>query len=197
MNLNIQELLNQQLGGEAMQQISQQIGADPETTSSAVSAALPLLLGGMARNAQSEEGASSLLGALDRDHDGSVLDDVVGFLGQGGAGAAGDGILGHIFGSNRPNVEAGISQASGLDLSQVARLLPLLAPLVMGVLGRTQRQQGLDAGALAGLLGQQSQQAMSSSPLMGMLSQVLDQNQDGSMMDDVAGMLGGLLGRRS
>ncbi len=195
MNLNIQELLSQQLGGQALQQISQQIGADEQTTSNAVSAALPMLLGGMARNAQSAEGASSLLGALDRDHDGSVLDDVAGFLGQGGGGA-GEGILGHIFGSNRPNVEAGISQASGLDLSQVVRLLPLLAPIVMGALGKTQRAQGLDAGALAGLLGQESQQAMSSSPLLGMLSQVLDANKDGSMMDDVAGMLGGLFGGR-
>ncbi len=195
MNLNIQELLSQQLGGGALQQISQQIGADEETTSNAVSAALPMLLGGLARNAQSQDGASSLLGALDRDHDGSVLDDIAGFLGHGG-GAAGEGILGHVFGSNRPNVEAGISQASGLDLSKVAQLLPLLAPLVMGVLGRTQRRENLDAGSLAGLLGQESRQAEASSPFMGILSQVLDRNQDGSMADDVAGMLGGLLGGR-
>lgn len=196
MNLNVQDLIGEHLSGDALQQLSQQIGADPDSTSNAVQAALPMLLGGMARNTQSEDGASSLLGALDRDHDGSVLDDVVGFLGQGGNGS-GDGILGHIFGSNRPNVEAGISQASGLNLGQVAQLLPLLAPLVMGALGRTQREQGLDAGALAGLLGQQNQQSMSSSPLFGVLSQVLDSNRDGSMIDDVAGMLGGLLGKRS
>jgi hypothetical protein len=195
MNLNVQDLISEHLSGDALQQLSQQIGADPDSTSSAVQAALPMLLGGMARNTQSEDGASSLLGALDRDHDGSVLDDVVGFLGQGGNGT-GDGILGHIFGGNRPNVEAGISQASGLNLGQVAQLLPLLAPLVMGVLGRTQRQEGLDAGSLAGLLGQQSQQA-SNSPLLGVLSQVLDSNRDGSVIDDVAGMLGGLLGKRS
>ncbi|MEP7270063.1 MAG: DUF937 domain-containing protein [Acidobacteriota bacterium] len=195
MNLNIQELLSQQLGGGAIQQLSQQIGADEETTSNAVTAALPMLLGGLARNAQSPEGASSLLGALDRDHDGSVLDDIAGYLGQGG-GAEGNGILGHVFGSNRQNVESGISQASGLDLSQVARLLPLLAPIVMAVLGRTQRQQGLDAPSLAGVLGRESQQAEASSPLMGILSQVLDSNRDGSVMDDVAGMLGGLLGGR-
>jgi hypothetical protein len=196
MNLNVQDLIGEHLSGDALQQLSQQIGADPDSTSNAVQAALPMLLGGMARNTQSEDGASSLLGALDRDHDGSVLDDVVGFLGQGGNGS-GDGILSHIFGSNRPNVEAGISQASGLNLGQVAQLLPLLAPLVMGALGRTQRQESLDAGSLAGLLGQQSQQAMSTSPLFGVLSQVLDSNRDGSMMDDVAGMLGGLLGKRS
>ena len=196
MNLNIQDLINERLSGDALSQLSQQIGADPGTTSNAVLAAIPMLLGGMARNTQSGDGASSLLGALDRDHDGSVLDDVVGFLGQGGGGN-GDGILGHIFGSNRQNVESGISQASGLNLGQVAQLLPLLAPIVMGVLGRTQRQENLDAGSLAGLLGQENQHAMATSPLFGALSQVLDTNQDGSMMDDVAGLLGGLLGRRS
>lgn len=196
MNLNLQELVQQQLGGGGLQQLSQQIGADPETTSNAISTALPMLLGGMARNTQSPEGASSLLAALDRDHDGSVLDDVVGFLGGGGASSVGSGILGHIFGDRRETVEAGISQASGLDLSQVAQLLPLLAPIVMGALGRTQRQQGLDSGSLAGLLGQESQQAASSSPVLGTLSQLLDANRDGSVIDDVAGMLGGLLGGR-
>jgi hypothetical protein len=32
------------------------------------------------------------------------------------------------------------------------------------------------------------------SPLLGVLSQVLDQNQDGSAMDDIMGMIGGFLG---
>ena len=195
MNLNIQDLVNQQLGGDGISQISQQIGADEETTANAVSTAIPMLVGGLARNVQSPEGASSLLGALDRDHDGSVLDDVAGFLGRGG-GLGGESILSHVFGDSQRNVEAGISQASGLNLSQVARLLPLLAPLVMGALGRTQRQEGLDAGGLVGLLGTESQQAMSQSPVLGMLSQLLDKNRDGSMVDDVAGMLGGLFGGR-
>jgi hypothetical protein len=66
----------------------------------------------------------------------------------------------------------------------------------MGALGRTQRQQGLDVGALAGLLGGASQQMQESSPALGMLSQLLDADHDGSALDDVLRMAGNLFGKR-
>lgn len=193
--MNLTGLLNDALNSDTVSQISQQIGADEGTTSSAIQAALPMLLGGLANNSSSEMGAASLLGALDRDHDGSVLDDVGGFLGNYASGQ-GVGILGHIFGGGQGTVEQGVSQASGLDMGKVGPLLMMLAPIVMGALGRTQRQHGLGAGDLAGLLGGATQQMGSGSPLMDMLSSVLDRNHDGSAIDDVAGMIGGLLGGR-
>ena len=157
MELNIGDLLNQTIGSGEVEQMSRVIDADPQQTSSAISAALPLLLGGLSRNAASGDGASSLLGALDRDHDGSVLDDLMGYLGQGGS-VQGDGILSHVFGNGRSVVEQGVSQASGLDMSKVAQLLPLLAPIVMGALGRARQTNQIDQGSLAGVLdqGQQS-----------------------------------------
>jgi hypothetical protein len=193
--MNLTGLLNDALNSDTVSQISQQIGADEGTTNSAIQAALPMLLGGLANNSASETGAASLLGALDRDHDGSVLDDVGGFLGNYASGQ-GAGILGHIFGGGQGTVEQGVSQASGLDMGKVGPLLMMLAPIVMGALGRTQREQGLGAGDLAGLLGGATQQMGSGSPLMDMLSSVLDRDRDGSAIDDVAGMIGGLLGGR-
>lgn len=195
--MNIEGLLGQVLSGNNVSAISQQIGADESTTSSAIQAALPMLLGGLANNAQSEGGASALAGALDRDHDGSVLDDIAGFVMGGGQQANGAGILGHIFGERQDAVQQGVSQASGLDMSMVARLLPLLAPIVMGYLGRQKQEQGMDAASLAGMLGGAQQQMQEQqSPLMGMLSAVLDQNRDGSMMDDAIRLAGGFLSRR-
>lgn len=196
--MNIEGLLGQVMSGGNLGAISQTIGADESTTSTAIQAALPMLIGAMARNTQSEDGASALAGALDRDHDGSVLDDIAGFVMGGGAQQSnGAGILGHIFGGKQPAVEQGISQASGVDMSTIAKLLPLLAPIVMGYLGRQKQQQGMDAGALAGALEQQQQQLeQQQSPLMGMLSAVLDSNRDGSMMDDAIRLAGGFLGRR-
>ncbi|MFN0120124.1 MAG: DUF937 domain-containing protein [Blastocatellia bacterium] len=197
----LETIMNQALGSGAVGQMSQAIGADEQTTGSAIQAALPLLLGAMANNSASDDGASSLLGALDRDHDGSVLDDVAGFLG-GGQASAGASILGHIFGGQQSAVEQGVSRASGLSSGQISQLLVMLAPLVMGALGRTQRQQGLGSGDLAGLLGQAAQAAMgggggaSSNPLAGILGSVLDRDGDGSPVNDVMGMLGGLLGGR-
>ena len=196
--MNIEGLLGQVMSGGNLGAISQTIGADESTTSTAIQAALPMLIGAMARNASSEGGASALAGALDRDHDGSVLDDIAGFVMGGGAQQSnGAGILGHIFGGNQPAVEQGLSQASGVTMSTIAKLLPLLAPIVMGYLGRQKQQQGMDAGALAGALGQQQQQMeQEQSPLMGMLSSVLDSNKDGSMMDDAMRLAGGFLSRR-
>ncbi len=196
--MNIEGLLGQVMGGGNLGAISQTIGADESTTSTAIQAALPMLIGAMARNTSSEDGASALAGALDRDHDGSVLDDIAGFVMGGGAQQSnGAGILGHIFGGNQPAVEQGVSQASGLDMSLVAKLLPLLAPIVMGYLGRQKQEQGMDAGALAGMLGGASEQMQEQqSPLMGMLSSILDSNKDGSMVDDAIRLAGGFLSRR-
>jgi hypothetical protein len=193
--MNLTGLLNEALDGQTINQISQQLGTDDGTTSNAIQAALPMILGGLANNSASDEGANSLLGALDRNHDGSILDDLGGFLGNFSSGS-GAGILGHIFGGQQGAVEQGISQASGLDMSKVGPLLMMLAPIVMGALGRARQQHGLGAGDLAGLLGGATQQMGGSSDMLGALSSILDRNHDGSALDDVAGMIGGLLGGR-
>jgi hypothetical protein len=192
--MNVTDLLSDALGGNAVNQISQQLGADEGTTSNAIQAALPMLLGALANNSATEEGASSLHNALG-DHDGSILGDLAGFLGNASAGP-GAGILGHIFGGSQSVAEQQVSQASGLDLGKVGPLLLMLAPIVMGALGRSQRQAGFGVGDLAGILSGAAQQTGSSSPLMGILGQVLDRDRDGSAVDDVVGMIGGILGGR-
>ena len=197
--MNLTGLLNDALSGGTVNQISQAIGADESTTSSAIQSALPILLGGLANNSSSEQGASSLMGAIDRDHDGSVLDDIGGLIAGniGGGAGNGAGILGHIFGGNQAPVEQAVSQSSGLDMSKVGPLLAILAPIVMGSIGRARQQEGIGTSDLGGLLGGAAQQMGSGSPMMDMLGQMLDRDRDGSAVDDVMGMLGGLLsGRR-
>jgi hypothetical protein len=87
----ILDMVQQQLGGGAINQISQQIGADPSTTQSAVQMALPMLLGGLAHNTTQPGGAEALHTALD-DHT-TTLDSLAGLLG-GAAGAGGDALGG-------------------------------------------------------------------------------------------------------
>src|SRR5215472_12971778 len=102
--MNLTGLLNDALSGDTISQISQQLGTDEGTTSNAIQAALPMLLGGLANKSASEDGANSLASALDQHHDGSILNDLEGFLGNfsSGPGAA---ILGHIFGGQQSAVE--------------------------------------------------------------------------------------------
>lgn len=198
--MDLTGILQDALGGNTVGQISQAIGADESSTSSAIQAALPMLLGGLANNSASEEGASGILGAIDRDHDGSVLDDIGGLIAGNVGGGAGNGagILGHIFGGQQGGVEQTVSQASGLDMNKIGPLLAILAPIVMGAIGRSRQQSegGFGAADLGGLLGGAAQSMGGNSGLMGVLGGLLDRDRDGSAVDDVVGMIGGMLGGR-
>jgi hypothetical protein len=187
-------MLTQQLAsGDNLGKLSGQLGADSGATSQAVGAALPMLLGALASNTNKSGGADSLNRALDK-HDGSVMDNLGSFLDAPDT-KDGDGILGHVLGGKRQAMESGVSGASGLDASMVSKLLPMLAPVVMGALGQQRRKQSLDAAGVAGLLGNERQEMEKANPAFGMIGKLLDQDGDGSMVDDVAGMVGkGLLG---
>jgi len=193
MNALTQMLLTQ-LGSSAISQIGGKIGVDPNTTSKAMALAVPLLISALARNSSTPEGAEALNQAVARDHDGSILDNLGGFLGNPGA-ANGAGILGHVLGDRRVDAENGLAQSTGLDPGAAGQLLETLAPLVMGALGKTQQQQGLDANGLSEFLGSQQQQAEAVAPdVMGMLGSLLDSNKDGSVLDDVGRLAGKLFG---
>jgi len=187
------EMLTQQLGDQQnLGQLSRQLGTDQTATQNAIGAALPVLLTALARNSANRSGAKSLDRALGK-HDGSVLDNLGGFL-ESPDIDDGNGILRHVLGDRRQTVETGVSRASGLDMSMVAKLLPLLAPIVMGALGRQKREAGLKSRDLSELLGQERQQMEQASPAAGMLGQLLDQDGDGSVADDIAKLGTGLLG---
>lgn len=201
---SLQDLLGQQKGAEAVEQISQNVGADQSMVSLAIQSALPMLINGLANNASTPEGAESLNNALEQDHSGGVLDNLggLGSLIFGGGQstppprqADAGGILGHIFGQNQGQVTQQVSNQSGLNMGQVAQILMFLAPIVMGYLGRQKQEQGVGADGLGGLLGgllgggQQATAAPSSgNPMMDMASSMLDSDRDGSALDDIASM---------
>lgn len=189
---SLQDLLGQQKGGEALSQISQQVGADPSAVSSVIQAALPSILGGIATNAATPQGAESLNNALEQDHDGGLLDNI-GSLGGMIFGdesapreADAGGILGHVLGGGQGQVVQQASQQSGLQSGQVAQILMMLAPIVMAYLGRQKREQGVGADGLGGLLGGILGGAQPSVPQAG--GGFLDRDGDGSSIDDIASM---------
>jgi hypothetical protein len=184
-----------QLGSGGVDQISRSLGLSGGDVTKVLAGAVPAMMAGLNRNAQAPGGAASLLGALDRDHDGSVLDDLAGFLGGGGNLADGAGILGHVFGGRQGAVERNVSRASGVDMASVGKIMAMVAPLIMGALGKAQRQRGFDAAGLAAALGQQEQTARAANPsAMDMFSRMLDSDGDGDPMDDIVKMGSGLLG---
>ena len=207
-----------QLQGNTLTQMSQQLGTDEDTTAKAISMALPMLVGGLARNAGTAAGAQSLEQALDEDHDGSLLDNVSALFGGQGAGSMspkalnGAGILGHILGGQRAPVEQGVGRAAGLNSQQTARLLMMLAPLVMAYLSRRKQAQGAGAGGVAPVLRQEQEDIVRRAPAAGgLLGQIFGAvGQDGGqgaggqsagIAGELArmapGVLGALFGKRA
>lgn len=203
----ILDLLNTDLGKTIISGVAGSTGQDTNKTSSVLTMALPVLMKAMQRNASTPQGAEGLMGALSGKHDGSILDNLGDLFGGGvNPEVTNDGgkILGHILGGRQQGVEQVIGQKAGIDAGSVGSILKVAAPILMGVLGKQTRQQNVRqssdlGGLLGGMLGGNSTQQEQS-----FLEKILDADGDGSMIDDVAGMvlggsqkkggLGGLLG---
>ena len=191
--MNILEMLQSQLNPQVLEQMGKQIGiSDPNQVQAASNGILSTMLAAMTKNIGTQGGLNALVSALDRDHDGSILNDIMGFV-TGAAqpanasAADGSGILGHILGGLQPNVVDMISRISGLDKSKVGQLATTVAPLLLGLLGKQRTEGGQNVGGIGNLIKQASQ-AVSTAPQMGLINKFLDRNGDGSVIDDIARM---------
>ncbi|MAZ29417.1 MAG: hypothetical protein CL868_20380 [Cytophagaceae bacterium] len=206
------DLLNSDIGKKLIDGASEETGASKDKTASVLSMGLPLLMGAMKKNASTPEGASGLLSALSSGkHDGSILDNIGGLLGGGadkGVLDDGAGILSHVLGGKQSTVENTLSAKSGLDAGSISKILKMAAPVLLGLLGKQKRENNIDNGndlssLLGSFLGGQPQENQS------LIASLIDQDGDGSVLDDVAdmvlgskkksgglgGMLGGLFGK--
>ncbi|MDR2723322.1 MAG: DUF937 domain-containing protein [Cellulomonadaceae bacterium] len=131
-------------------QIASQLGANPDQVSSAAGSLLPALLGGLNANAQDPAGAASLTKALTQ-HSGSLIDGGI----DPAAIDTADGakIASNIFGANEDQVVAKVAQSTGNDQGLIAKLLPLLAPIVMSFIAKQMGGGGASQGASGGLGG--------------------------------------------
>ena len=194
---SILEMLAGQLDGDTIKQISSQLGADEGTTQTAINAALPMLLGALSKNAGDSSSAAGLVNALTNDHDGGILDNLSTALGDSATSQMGAGILKHVLGGNQGTAEQTLSKVSGLDTGSTGQLLQMLAPVMMGALGKSQSDGGLDAAGIVGMLMNERQSAESS---LGGMASLLDFDGDGDISDDVMSLggklIGGLFGSR-
>ena len=189
-----------QMGG--LQSMAQELGVSETQAASGAAALVPAILGGFKKQAQSQpaglEGLGGLLGQLGG---GGLLDDVL--APQPTNVGRGNDVLGQIFGSKDVSrtVAQNAASQSGLDLSLLKKMLPMLAMLVAGYMAK---QRGADdtaqpsqaAGGLGGLLGSllggQAPGADSATPGAGApgLASMLDLDGDGNPLDDILRMVG-------
>lgn len=194
---NMLEDLLSQLGPGGVSKIAGSLGSDQNATAKAIGLALPALIGGLARNASQPQGAESLASALD-DHGDGVLGQLAGLLG-------GSGILGHVLGGRQEPVAQQVSKGSGMDMGAVMKLLPILAPIVMGYLSRQKAQKNLNASDIGSMLSQEREEVEQPGGMLGKaMSAMLDDDGDGVDLGDIMGALtgggqssglGGMLGK--
>lgn len=197
------DLLDSPMGKQIVNGISAQTGESEGKTADLLGMAVPVLVGAMKKNATSEEGSKGLMNALSGKHDGGVLDNLTDLF-AGGVDKKvmddGSGILGHVLGNKQPEVENALSAKSGISTGSIGQILKIAAPIVMGFLGKQRAQNNVnDSSGLSGLLG--GMLSGQSEGNQNLLTNLLDQDGDGSVLDDVAGMVfggkkgkGGLLG---
>jgi hypothetical protein len=177
--MNLIRLLEEQLSGDTIDKISSKIGADAETTSRAVSAAVPTLLAGLKNLASDADGVRRLTSAL-----GGIDTSAYGNLAQavgsdsGGLVSKGMGLLGSLFGGGMlSNIVSAISRYAGMDSAIAQKVLAFITPTILGKLATQWKSQGGTPAALSSLLNDQARYIPDSLP-------------PGFSLDDVPGLTG-------
>lgn len=150
--MDIKQVLLDQLSGAATEKLGSRNGLDAGQTGSVVDSALTAILSGLQQEAGNAQKAEKLDAALNKDHDGSILDDLVGAVGSDSTKLDGGKILEHIFGSKSGKVTDSVAKNSGVSSSAAGDILETLAPIVLGQLGKQKKSEGFDAGGLINIL---------------------------------------------
>ena len=215
--MNLIELITGNAGNQVASQAENKFGISKNQIIALLAVAAPLVISYLRKKSQEDPNeAEALNNALDKDHDGSILDNpaqVESRLQEGGS------ILDHIFGGQKAQVENQLSQNTGISMDKIGPVLAMLAPLIMGYIGKEKQSNGVNSGGglgdlLGGILGgaQNQAQAEPSNPLNDILGSVLgggSQQSSGNPLNDSLGSvlgggqqqqqqqggLGGLLGR--
>jgi Uncharacterized conserved protein len=193
--MNLEALLGL-LQGQDLGQLAEQVGGNEGQVKNGVMAALPAMLTALSKNTGTEKGAQELNNALETKHDGSILNNLSGYLSNPDL-KDGAGILNHLFGNQTSNVANAVSQSSGLDINGSMKMLQMLAPILMGMLGQQKKQNNLDAegiGNLTSMLASNFGSEAGASGIMEAVTNLLDANKDGNVMDDIMGMVGKFFG---
>lgn len=179
--MSLLDMLQQHLGQPEVSQMSQQLGVSPSVTQSAISAALPMLLGGMASRASQPDGANTIEQAIDS-HQG-VAGNISSLL-QAGPPADRSGLLGRLLGEHEQTAQQGVQQASGLDPEKAKQLLIMLSPIVLGMLAKRRSEERARTQANA--------QTQGTSQLSGILRDEAQATQ--GQAPQTGGLLGKILG---
>ncbi|MBV8328129.1 DUF937 domain-containing protein [Chryseobacterium sp.] len=196
--MSLIDLLTGNTSNQVAEQAENKFGISRNQVIALLAVATPLIISYLRNKSQDAKEAEALNNALDKDHNGSILNDASQVETRQ---AEGSSILTHIFGGEKSAVENQLSQNTGISIDKIGPVLAMLAPVVMGYIGQQKQQSNVGAGGLGdllgGILGNASSQAQTqqSSPLNDILGSVLGGGQSqtsGNPLNDILGkVLGG------
>lgn len=196
--MNLIDLITGNAGNQVAEQAENKFGISKNQIIALLAVAAPLVISYLRKKSQDANEAEALNNALDRDHDGSILNDISQVEARQQEGSS---ILDHIFGGQKAQVENSLSEQTGISMNKIGPILSMLAPLIMGYIGREKQSNGVNSGGLGDLLGgilggaQNQAQSQPSNPLNDILGSVLgggQQQSSGNPLNDILGqVLGG------
>lgn len=192
--MDIMELIMSQLNDkDALAELGKKVGANPSQVKQVTQMGLPTLIKALSNNASTPKGAEALAGALDQ-HKDDDINDIIRYI-KNVDTEDGRKILNHVLANKNQNVQTRLAKQAGLETSQVTGLMSQLAPLLLGALGQQKKKENLDATGISSLtsLLSDSMGKKDDSGIMGMVSQLLDSDKDGDILDDVSGIIGSIL----
>lgn len=158
-------------GRTVQNHVSTELGIDEEKAATVLPQVAPVILAGLKRRME-EQGAENMEAELSEAAAGADVDDIQSLLRQGmpQEGEA-DPDLGGLLGGKGQEASGMLANQLGISSGAAAKLLPMLAPLIIGMLAKKgQAGGGGGAGGIAG---------------------ILDRNGDGSILDDLGRIIGG------
>ncbi|NMR35437.1 DUF937 domain-containing protein [Chryseobacterium aquaticum] len=195
--MSLIDLLTGNTGNQVAEQAENKFGISKNQIIALLAVATPLVISYLRNKSQDAKEAEALNNALDKDHDGSILDDTSNLESRQNEGGS---ILSHIFGNEKNTVENQLSQNTGISMDKIGPILAMLAPVIMGYIGKEKQQNNVGAGGLGDLLGgilggaQSQAQAQQSNPLNDILGSVLGGGQSQASGNPLNDILGSVLG---
>ncbi len=172
-------------GRGAAQQLGRQFGLNEGQVSSALSALVPALAAGFQHNMSSRQGLDGLISALGGGQHQRYVEDP-GALGRPDTTADGNGILGHIFGSKDVSRRRRHARRRRRDWRGCLKaMFPVVAAMAMGTMSKRMVASPTPMRVGAVREGLVTWHVHADARL----------DRDGSIVDDVVGMLGRMAGR--
>jgi outer membrane protein OmpA-like peptidoglycan-associated protein len=170
MSISLLESLRESFPADVIERAASIVDESPASTTKAVNATLPVMLGGLVDRADDPNVLASLVALLRQvgsDSDAlrspaAMLDGLQGT--DTAAGDVGESMMATIFGGRLAAVSDAIGSFAGIRGSSARSILGMVAPLLLGVIGDRVKKDALDTNGLSRLLADQKGEVMAAMP---------------------------------